>query len=233
MHFNIFFICFIINIFFSTQNLEIFDVTINPTDTDLGGLYIKDQTEKPICTQWLPSLFSPILLIPNDKDKSSINPIPELDFKLKTPVFLKNNEFDVEVYNSIQFLNKNYKSIFIVPAYENLKNCYFGISPGINNFGNLEEKNVILNVLKNDNSIEKIFSFDIWDIKALKTTFYFGESHNTFNSNTGIIGNCKNYPKDSLWGCSFKEMLFNNFSISLKKVMKAYIEFILPVKFTI
>ena len=77
----------------------------------------------------------------------------------------------------------------------------------------------ILNNLKAKEKIkERIFSFTKWDIKASPPTskLYLGESYNIFNSNEGIIGTCESYPNDSLWGCSFKEMIFNNINIPLK-----------------
>ena len=82
----------------------------------------------------------------------------------------------------------------------------------------LEEGNSLLNDLKNNNLIaQKIFSFQEWDLinNPVKTKFYLGFSHNVFNSNTGIIGTCEIYPNDSLWGCAFKEMIFNNINIPL------------------
>lgn len=61
----------------------------------------------------------------------------------------------------------------------------------------------------------------------LNTIFYLGDSHEDFNSNKGIIGSCDNYKDNDLWGCSFKEMLFNDLNIPLKKsdesIYKIYI----------
>jgi len=114
-----------------------------------------------------------------------------------------------------------------------LKNCYFGISPENNIYGTFGKEKFILNSLKNKDLIKKkIFSFDDWDLKTdpknPKTYFNLGESHEVFNSNEGIIGTCQTNPEDSFWGCSFKEMLFNNINIPLtynnsEKFYKIYI----------
>jgi len=98
-----------------------------------------------------------------------------------------------------------------------ISKCYFGLSRGANNFESLKEEDVTLNYLKKKNFIgKKIFSFGIWNLTNNRTTFYLGDSHENFNSSTGIIGTCESYSNDSPWGCSFKKMLFNNKSIPLE-----------------
>jgi hypothetical protein len=112
-------------------------------------------------------------------------------------------------------------------------NCYLGISPINNNYEVLEEENAILNDLKKKSFInKKIFSFNDWDIKTNpknpETNFNLGESSEVFSSNTGIIGTCKSNSNENFWGCSFKEMIFNNINIPLinnntEKYYKIYI----------
>lgn len=234
--FNIFLMCFIINIFLSTQEEPTkFFVSINTKEIELGGgFYIKDQTgiEEPICQYWLPSLFIPIIFVDKDTKTSDGEKLVDKTFELKIPFFNDYYEFTVQPYDNIPFLNKNYKGTLMKPAIA-IKNCYFGISPESKNYGTLEKEKFILNDLKSKTLInKKIFSFDEWDIKTdpknPKTYFNLGESQEVFNSNEGVVGTCQTNPDDSFWGCSFKEMLFNNINIPLannstEKFYKIYI----------
>lgn len=215
--FNLFLICFIINIVFSNPEPLPFDVSINPNITNKAGFFIIDNTQQNYCKNWFPSLFLPILLIPYDLPIGDTLPLPELDFDLKIPFFNRNKVFQIEVFNKIQFLKNNFQSLLMKSEFVELNYCYLGIGHGIKNYTKLKEEDDILNILKNQ-SLYKIFSFDKWRITSeLNTIFYLGDSHEDFNSNKGIIGSCNNYPENDLWGCSFKEMIFNNLNIPLKK----------------
>jgi hypothetical protein len=217
-HFDIFFICFIINIFSSIQELKNYQFLMNINEK---GFFIEDKAENRICDIWSPSLFLPLLLISKNIKIDYGEIIENLDSTLKTP-FINNNEpFPVEFYKNVPYLNKDFQGKLMTPVLTlvDVKYCYFGISHGIGLEG-LGEEFINLNNLKIDGKIDKkIFSFGLWDIsdpKNLKANFYLGKSNDVFNSNDGIIGTCENYPKDSLWGCSFKEMKFNNINIPLK-----------------
>jgi len=216
-HFNLLFILFIIKIFYSKQELN-FDVSIDMNELKSGGGFkIIDSLIKKSCEAWLPSLFMPILYVPKTTELKGGEIDPNKEINLKTPFFNDNKEFVSQIFKNVPFLINNLNSILGRPLSANIYNCYFGISPRVNIEG-LEEENSILNDLKNKGLIvNKIFSFQEWDITSnpVKTKFYLGDSYNAFNSNTGIIGTCQSYPNDSLWGCSFKEMLLNNINIPL------------------
>ena len=208
-YFHIFLLFFLIKIFIATPEFEIFDATIifNDNDEDLKGLIIDDKSEQNICDSWTPSLFLPLLFIGKNKE------IKDLYY----PVFLKNNTLNINTYNEIYFLNKKFQSKIMKDIFHKYENCYFGLSRGVNTFEDLKEEDVNLNSLKKKNFIKKkIFSFDIWNLNNNKTTFYLGDSHEDFNLNTGIIGTCQSYSKESPWGCSFKKMLLNNINIPLE-----------------
>ena len=82
----------------------------------------------------------------------------------------------------------------------------------------LNENEVLLSWLKQNNKINnRIFSFDkfILNENTLNSVFYFGEVHNHFNPNDGIIGTCNLNEEDNFWGCSFNEMNINNKTIQL------------------
>ena len=215
-HFNFFLIFFILKIFFSSQEFQ-FEVSIDMKELEKGGgFHIVDARNK-ACGTWLPSLFMPILYVPKSTEIEEGTIMPEQNIKLKSPFYNDNKEFDVQIYENVTFLKDNLKGILMKPLFANIYNCFFGISPRPNITG-LEEGKSLLNHLKNNNLIaKKIFSFQEWDIisNPIKTKFYLGDSHNNFNSDNGIIGTCESDPNDSLWGCSFKEMIFNNINIPL------------------
>ena len=215
-HFNLFLIFFIIKIFFSVQELQ-FEVSIDMKEPESGGGFHIIDTVNKACEVWLPSLFMPILYVPKSTKINDGEIDPEKELNIKTPFINDNREFLAQLFNGVPFLTNNLNGMLARPSSASIYNCYFGISPRVNIIG-LEEDNSILNDLKNKGLIEKkIFSFQDWDINSnpVKTKFHLGYSHNVFNSNTGIIGTCQSDPNDSLWGCSFKEMIFNNISIPL------------------
>ena len=200
----------------TTQGFQ-FEVSIDMNDLKLGGGFLIADTRKKVCGTWLPSLFMPVLYVPEGTIIEEGDVDTKENIYLKSPFFNDNKQFEVQMFKNISFLTNDLIGILMRPMYAKVYNCYFGISPRGNITG-LEEDISLLNVLKNNGLIlKKIFSFKEWDINSnpVKTTFYLGDSHNDFNSNTGIIGTCKNDQNDILWGCSFKEMIFNKINIPL------------------
>ena len=187
--------------------------------TESMEFYINKQIEKSPCQQWTPSLFNPTLLIPKNNEITKGTPMQSIDFSIKFPFINKNKIIPVKPYEGVPSIIDNYEDILLKSLGSEVSLCYFGISPGINIYKNLNKEHNTLNNLKTKGKIkERIFSFTKWDIKASPPTskLYLGESHNIFNSNEGTIGICKSYLNDSLWGCSFKEMIINNINIPLK-----------------
>jgi len=216
-NFNFFLIFFIVKIFFSAQEFQ-FEVSIDMKELELGGGFRIADTRNMACEAWLPSLFLPILYVPDSTVVKEGTLILDQKINLKSPFFNANKEFVTQMFKNVSFLTNNLNGILMKPLSVSVYNCYFGISPRVNITG-LEEGDSLLNNLKNNNLIvNKIFSFQEWDITSnpVKTKFYLGDSHNDFNSNTGIIGTCESEPNNSLWGCSFKEMILNNINIPLK-----------------
>ena len=142
----------------------------------------------------------PVLYVPEQTIIKEGPLEPKENIYLKSPFFNDNKQFEVQMFKNISFLTNDLKGILMRPILAKVYNCYFGISPRANITG-LEEETSLLNDLKNNGLILKnIFSFKEWDINSnpVKTIFYLGESHNDFNSNTGVIGTCKSDPNDIL-----------------------------------
>ena len=216
-YFILFLICIIINISFSNQMIE-FEMAMD-VNTESKEFYINKQISESPCTQWTPSLFIPILLIPKNKETSKGDPLEGIVFDLKLPFINNNNIIRVQSYEGVPSIIENYLDILLKSYRSEFSLCYFGLSPGINIYKDLNrEHNTLINLKTKEKIKERIFSFTKWDIKASppSSKLYLGESHNIFNSNEGIIGTCESYPNDSLWGCSFKEMIFNNINVPLK-----------------
>lgn len=216
-YFNLFLICIIINILFSSQIIE-FEMTLD-IDSESEEFYINSQIQYSPCQKWTPSLFIPTLLVPKNSIINKGTQIDDNYFYINFPFINKNNDFKIIPYEGVPSIIENYDDILLRSYGNEVNLCYFGISPGINIYKELKKEHNTLNNLKTKEKIkERIFSFTKWNLKASPPTskFYLGESQNIFNSNEGIIGTCKSYLNDSLWGCSFKEMIFNNISIPLK-----------------
>ena len=217
--FNLFIICFIINILFSEQKLEAFEIHIN-TSTISEGFYIKDEIVNSQCKQWIPSLFTPILSYFLSEPISQGSKMADGRLTLKFPYYNHNKKINFELFQNINFLKNDYKGILMKSEEKNQDKCYFGISPGISGYEPLTEENTILNTLKSNSISEKIFSFDTWRINSEKdyepkSWFYLGESNQMFSSYDKLVATCESYPNDMHWGCSFKEMVFNNLNIPI------------------
>ena len=217
--FNLFIICFIINIFFSEQKLEEFGIEIN-TSTIYEGFYIKDGIKNSQCKQWIPSLFTPILSYFSIEEYDQGKKITGQNLKLKIPFFNHYRDIDFDLYQNVQFLKDDYMGLLMSSKLDLKDKCFFGISPGIIGYEPFTEENTILNNLKGKSINEKIFSFDIWRINSEddiepKSTFYLGETNKMFSLYDKLEATCEIYPNDMYWGCPFKEMIFNNINIPL------------------
>lgn len=215
-----FIILFLLNILFTKEEYETFKINIAIKENELDYLYINDDsTEKDDrgCQKWIPSLFNPILLVHGDYDIKDLENLQK-EIEVYSPYLF--NEIKIRLYKLDLFskkynliLGKNFVKLFV-------KDCYFGLSYNLANYTDFEENDINLNYLKSQNKItNEIFSFDKWTIKenSIESTFYFGDSHDNFINNKGIIGNCYVNIEDIYWGCPFKKMSLNNSIIELKK----------------
>ena len=218
-HFLLFIILFMANLLFSKQKYYPYDMQISTSNDILEIFYIKFDG---ICQEWIPSLFSPILLADKDKiDKLSDNPLIE-EVEIKIPTFSFEKSFVSYIYN-YDFLPEKFNVTLGIPKSSTLvPKCYFGLSSNLGYSPQLKEEYIILNKLKNSNKINKIFSFDKWTLydnqKLLKSTLYYGDTHDNFKSkrNDAIIGTCKTNKLNLFWGCQFNQMSFNGKVTDLK-----------------
>ena len=211
----IFLICFIINISFSFQEYQTYKIKIPINQNELDNFNITsdkfDKFGEP-CKQWVLSIFNPILLAP--RIKSDGMPIID-DFTLNIQS-LGIKGVQVSLDANVEFLDHKF---FLVK--ENLgrkvEKCYFGLSSGLCKYDEINIEQINLNNLI-INKERKIFSFDKCNITddALISNFYFGDIHEDFKSNNGIIGICGSDSKSFSWGCTFNEMEFNGGIIPLK-----------------
>lgn len=226
-YFNLFIICFITKVFFSKQNLETFETQIK-TNINSEGFYINDFKNYSQVEQWIPSLMSPTLLFVSTNDITKGDIIHDLNLDLRFPFIQHNKKYVVDVYQNAPFLKFNYTGILMLIYESKKEKYYFGISPSTCEYPELKEEYNTLIKLKNDNSIhKKIFSFDTWKINPqneseINSYFYIGDFNDIFNSNDKIVATCDSYHNNSHWGCSFKEMAFNNIKIQLKNETYIY-----------
>lgn len=209
--FYLFLIYIIINISFSLQKSNSFEIGIKTKQSELDYFYVIDNEFEEPCKKWIPSIFNPILLTKR-MDLPSRNLIREI-YELNHPIFYNYDSIVISLYKDIEFLD--YK-MYLAKGYieGDIKYCYFGLSNGLANYNLINETEINLNYLKNNKIIdEKIFSFDKWEINIednfINTTFHFGIFNNIFNSKEGVLGTCESNPNSLSWGCEFKEMIFN------------------------
>ena len=173
-----------------------------------------------ICNDWIPSLINPILIIPNSKTVEEGKSIYLRDISIGN-ILYGTSKIDCELYE-LDFNNVYNTSLGTYELNEdgNFKGCYYGLSPSIpEDTQGLGKEQYNLAILKNNHTIDnKIFSFEKWEIKEnlISSKFLLGDSHDHFKEEDGYIGQCK-MTDDEYWGCSFKEMTFNNVIISLSK----------------
>ena len=205
-------ILFLINYSFQLD----FECETDLNQTDLEPMEI---TFSEFTCPLIPSLFTPIILLPNgysfngfsdNSEQTSIDPNILFDEKF-------NGRLYIEVEN-------NY---FLSIGNTGLKYNYFGLSYEFLNALSLNEQPELtrtdvnnLNELKKKNiTQQRIFSFDKWeelkDNSKIISNLHYGYNHDNFTSKEGIIGTCNILVNDSFWGCSFNNIFFNNHTISL------------------
>lgn len=213
-YFFLFTIISIIKISLLESNKNFFLMKISRLSTELESFHI-DTDENNLGDEWVPSLLSPLLIVPASYNIPLI-PIGSLEL-ITSPLFA--DTFSSNLYN-ISFLGPKYN---VTLAKEKISNvvdkCYFGLSGSLEGFNGLNENQIILNQLKNNNEIkEKIFTFDKWVINddLITSNLYFGQTNDNFKSGKGIIGSCKSDFENLFWGCSFMNMSINETNVELK-----------------
>ena len=218
-----FIICFLLNILFTEEAYNKYIISIKIEDT-LGKLYINSSSINQIenestslCEQWVPSLLLPILLVDSQRETSQLEETgKEICMVFNEAISITEN-FKVifyfyELFGKYRlFLSKETFTKFVY-------DCYFGLSSGLGNYSSLYDNETNLNYLEENRQIEhKIFSFNKWILKdnSFDIEFYFGDEHENFISNNGIIGKCNANKSENFWSTSFKEMSFNNTSTKL------------------
>jgi len=199
----------IINNFIQQQNCYEYKIQAKKKDSILEPLNIENTENE--CEKLIPSLFNPILILPQaysrGQSKNDIEiDIPFLDDKIK----------GIKYYLNSNFLNFN---LYMTKYYES-NTCSFGLSLGyLNTTSGLNENEVLLSHLKENYKIQKVFSFDKFSLNenTINTMFYLGEIHSHFTLNDGIIGTCKLNEEDIFWGFSFNEMIINNKTLHLTR----------------
>jgi hypothetical protein len=212
---------FLLNIILIKSDYITFKLSSSNKNGDLNPLTINDTSiteEEKNCKYWIPSLFSPTLLVYSEFNSTGKENLKR-EFEIYPP-FLSRIALNVNLFKIDNLLN-NYNLILSKIRYDKtVKECYFGLSKN-GNYSGLIESEINLNMLKNADKIkQQIFSFDKWDIKnndLITTNLYLGDVHENFVSHNGIIGNCSVDDEDFFWGCSFKKMNFNNNIIELNK----------------
>lgn len=213
-------ICFILNVT-NTISIDKYPIEIPFTSSELDILFIEDKNDKYNCSEWIPSLLNPFLLV----NSQSIldNDLNLGQFQISIPFIPKS--FQIGFY-SITIMEK-YNLISAKERFgTNFNGCYFGLLHKIGDYSeSMNESMISLNKLKENIIIDKrIFSFDKWNLERnkIQTNFYYGDSHDIFDSknNDGIIANCKTNGVNKYWGCLFNEISFNNTSISLQNENK-------------
>ena len=210
---NLFIICLIINVPPSFQILNRYEIEIPTNKKELSNFFFTIKGEYNVCEKWVPSLFNPILLVSYEINKNYREPIFHDIIDLRYLFLNENKRIKLNLYSSVNL--GNYK-FYLGKAISNFYECYFGLSPNNYECNELREGINNLNILKENNQInKKVFSFNMWTLKndSIKSNFYLGDEHEIFRTNNGIIANfTSNY---SFWGCEFNEIIFNEISIPL------------------
>ena len=178
------------------------------TDNDLS-LYFETNDA---CSKWIPSLFSPILII-NDtiNTKNYSSTMMEISIQNYYSIKTYKNALDMDIFLSdISIFSKIYiaKSRVQWPKY-----CLFGMD-----YSEVNADKQNINAIKNliPKQLEKfIFSFDRWDLNQkdfIYSKLYIGDSHENF---LGDIGTCKIVNKTNYYGCTFDYFVFSNETYSL------------------
>ena len=100
----IFLIYFIINISFSLQKELDVNMEIDIQQSQLDFFKITDSQFDDKCKQWIPSLFTPILLAKNMKIDGNIY---KENFYLNTPIFYSKDPISINIIKDVRFLEYN------------------------------------------------------------------------------------------------------------------------------
>jgi hypothetical protein len=217
-HILYFIICSLLNILFTEEAYKKYIISIKIEDT-LGKLYINstninqnDVKITALCEQWIPSIFSPTLLVDSMRDTSEMTSIDKNGCTACTPIISTTSQFKL-IFYSYELFEKGNLLLAKETFSEYVKDCYLGLSSGCGNYTILYDNETNLNILQKNNQIDKkIFSFNKWILKdsSIDIDFYLGDEHENFISNDGIIGKCYTNQSEPFWSSSFKEMSFNN-----------------------
>ena len=178
------------------------------TDNNLP-LYIETSDS---CSKWIPSLFSPILII-NEEVKTENYSLTSFKTNIQNPYSIMHNNkpLKMDIYiHDISIFNKIYiaKSNVLWP-----ENCLFGLD-----YSEIKANEKNLNAIQNliPGQIDKfIFSFEKWDINKqnfIYSKFYIGDSHENFLNN---VGTCNIQNGTGYYGCIFNDFVFLNETYSL------------------
>lgn len=217
-----FFICFIINIILTKQEYDLYgmEIKIGQDNLEIMNINNDNKTEENDCQNWIPSLLNPILLVHSEISTSSANNLG-IDFNIIVPAF-STDEIKVHLYYSKIF--DKYNAYLARAKFNPLVNqCYFGLSSGLSNYTKLNQsQNNLIHFWNNNETSEKIFSFDNWTISknTIKTALYFGDANPIFDSTNGNTGTCKINKEDAYWGCTFKKMSYKGNIVTLNKTIE-------------
>ena len=120
-------------------------------------IHFKNDFDKDICQELIPSLFSPILLAHHEIEIDKPRIYEPIEINLP-PISIE--DFRIDIYN-YSFLNKYHVLLGQERFSSFLTYCYLALS--FNFTDRLNESSSFLNKLKENNQItKKVFSFDKW-----------------------------------------------------------------------
>ena len=205
-------ILFLINYSFQLD----FECETDFNQNDLGPMKI---TFSEFTCPLIPSLFTPIILLPNGYSFTGF-----IDNSEQTSI-INNILFDAGFNGPLYIEVEN--NYFLSIGNTGLNFNYFGLSNEFLNAFSSYDPNELkrtdlnnLNELKKQNiTQQRIFSFDKWEVlkdnSKIISNLHYGYNHDNFTSKEGIIGTCNILINNSFWGCSFNNIFFNNHTISL------------------
>ena len=211
MSLDLYFILLLNLFLLSNQQYSVLNLNINLNSKELDVFNIIEYQNQR-CPEWVPSLTLPISFIHKNINFTDLESLT--DEKINFPFFPQFSEQVLIKLFKYELLEK-YEAILARVKFESsIKNCYFGLSNGFiekNNIVNENQTNLEI-LLNNDEIKNKIFSFSNWTLNQndIKSRFYLGDIHENFKSDDGIIGTCDIIKNESLWGCYFPKISFNN-----------------------
>ena len=208
----------LISISLSIREYKSFDLKILLDKNELEPFYIVGYENDKLCQNWIPSLINPVLLVDPYKNTSDLDFLDK-DFFIFSPFMDKDDQIKVQ-FLSYSLFNEYYLYMAQSKAFPLEKECYFGLSSGLSQYEYINETHINLNRLGNSIFFpKKVFSFSNWTLNKNKdeinSFFYFGDTHEYFDSKDGIIGTCDADKDDPYWGCIFTNISFNSKEISL------------------